>query len=257
MRTREQILSVGIDRGGFEDLVSTIREKIADSKRGYVCFANVHTLYLASRDPGLSRALDTALRVLPDGMPLARWLSRTGSFQERVEGMSAFPMLLDVASREGIPVAFFGADESTLAALCTKAREQLPRLEVVASIAPEMGEIPFPSDAVSIVRLRESGAKLVFVALGCPKQERWMALHAESIPAAMVGVGNAFRTWLGWEKRPPSWVRRASMEWIFRLIQDPTRLWRRYLVSNSWFLANLVCRFFRGEFARTRRPSRW
>jgi N-acetylglucosaminyldiphosphoundecaprenol N-acetyl-beta-D-mannosaminyltransferase len=254
MRTRERILSVGIDRGGVDDLVASIQERIAKGPGGYVCFANVHMLQLASRDPELSQVLGRAFRVLPDGMPLARWLSRTGATQERVDGMSVFPHLLEVASRQGIPVAFFGADESTLDALRTKAAQELPGLEIVAAIAPEQGKPPFPSDPTSVRVLRESGAQLVFVALGCPKQELWMDLHCDSIPAVMLGVGNAFRTWLGWEKRPPRWVRRASLEWMYRLFQDPARLWRRYLSSNAWFLSAVLRRKIRGAFARAGNP---
>lgn len=242
MSGREMVLAVGIDRGGWDDLVAALLDRLSRGEGGYVCFANVHMLHLASRDPVLARALGRALRVLPDGMPLARWLSRTGEVQERVEGMSAFPKLLEVARRQGVPVAFVGADEATLAALHTKVADELPGLDVAASIAPEFGAVPFPSDPATIAALRGSGAKLVFVALGCPKQELWMARHSEAIPAVMLGVGNAFRTWLGWEKRPPHWVRRASLEWAFRLWQDPARLWRRYLASNLWFLGQWIRR---------------
>lgn len=247
MNGRERVLSVGIDRGGFGELVRAIVRRIAEGRGGYVCFANVHMLHLASRDPELAGALERAFRVLPDGMPLARWLSRTGTRQERVEGMAAFPHLLDVASRQGIPVALFGADQATLAALRAKASVEFPELVIAAAIAPEQGDVPFPSDPASIRALRASGARLVFVALGCPKQELWMARHADTIPAVMLGVGNAFRTWLGWEKRPPRWMRRASLEWLFRLIQDPGRLWRRYLVSNAWFAGHVLRGVFRGK----------
>lgn len=256
MSRRERILSVGIDRGGIGELVSGLLRRVGEGGDGYVCFANVHMLHLASRDPELSVALEQAFRVLPDGMPLARWLSRTGEVQERVEGMSVFPHLLEVASRQGIPVAFFGSDQTTLAALRAKAGAQLPGLDIVATIAPEQGNVPFPSDPASLRALRESGAKMIFVALGCPKQELWMARHAASVPAVMLGVGNAFRTWLGWERRPPRWVRRASLEWLFRLIQDPARLWRRYLVSNTWFLFHLLGAFFRGTFDRSAKRQR-
>lgn len=247
MSGRERVLSVGVDRGGFGELVRAIVRRIAEGRGGYVCFANVHMLHLASRDPELARALEQAFRVLPDGMPLARWLSRRGAVQERVEGMAAFPHLLGVASRQGIPVAFFGSDETTLAALRAKARAELPELDIVATLAPELGNVPFPSDPVSLPALRDSGARLIFVALGCPKQELWMARYADTIPAVMLGVGNAFRTWLGWEKRPPRWMRRASLEWLFRLTQDPGRLWRRYLVSNAWFAVHVLRGVFRGK----------
>jgi N-acetylglucosaminyldiphosphoundecaprenol N-acetyl-beta-D-mannosaminyltransferase len=253
MNERERILSVGIDRGGLGELVSDLVRRGAEGVGGYVCFANVHMLHRAAREPELASALERAFRVLPDGTPLAGWLSRTGAFQERLEGMSVFPLLLDVAARQGIPVAFFGSDPTTLAALRAKARADLPGLDIVAAIAPEQGSVPFPSDPASLEALRACGARWIFVALGCPKQELWMARHAASVPAVMLGVGNAFRTWLGWERRPPRWVRRAGMEWFFRLIQDPTRLWKRYLASNSWFAGQVLRAYLRRTFDRAPR----
>lgn len=240
MSQRDRILSVGIDRGARAELGAAILSRIHEGVGGFVCFANVHMLHLASRDADLRSALDAAFYVAPDGMPLARWLSWTGDGQERVSGMSAFPRLLDLAARENVPVAFFGDDAATLDALRAKATLESPTLRIVAALDPERGEIPFSSDPDSIRKLRESGAKLIFVALGCPKQELWMARYQDQLPAVLLGVGNAFRTWLGREKRPPLWVRRFSLEWAFRLWQDPARLWKRYLVSNAWFLWQLL-----------------
>ena len=251
MNTREQILSIGVDRGGWNDLFVAIRSRVLSGQGGSVCFANVHMLHQASRDDRVRAALDAAFRVVPDGTPLAWWLSRTGALQERLEGMSAFPRLLDLAAAEEIPVAFFGSDEATLEAVRAKARRELPALRIVEAIVPGWGAPPFPDDETSLERLRASGARLVFVALGCPKQELWMGLYASCLPAVSLGVGNALRTWVGWEKRPLPWVRRLGLEWLFRLAQDPVRLGPRYLVSNAWFLTRTV-----GVFGRRCRRGR-
>ena len=239
MSPRERILSVGVDRGGWNDLLAAIRSRARSGEGGAVCFANVHMLHRASRDDRLRAALDAAFRVVPDGTPLAWWLSRTGAPQERLEGMSVFPRLLENAAAEGIPVGFFGADEATLEAVRAKARRELPGLRIVETVAPGWGDPPFPDDEASVERLRVSGARLVFVALGCPKQEIWMGLHASHLSAVSLGVGNALRTWLGWEKRPPRWVRRMGLEWFVRFAQDPVRLGPRYLLSNAWFLVQV------------------
>ncbi len=247
---RDRILSIPVDRGAPDAMFASIVER---SRRGVgetVCFANVHALHLARRDPALKDALESSFLVAPDGMPLAKLLSWTGPRQERVDGMSAFPALLERAADSGLPVALFGDAPEVLSAVVGKARRRFPTLRIVEAISPRMGDLPFPDDADHVRRLVASGAAMVFVALGCPKQELWMSRHAAAIPAVLLGVGNAFRTWVGLERRAPVWMRRAGLEWCVRLWQNPSRLWRRYLVSNAWFLvaapAWLAKRRFRG-----------
>lgn len=233
---RDRILSVPVDRGAPDAMLASIVERSRRGIGGTVCFANVHALHLARRDPELMGALESSFLVAPDGMPLAGLHSWTGPRQERVDGMSAFPALLERAADSGIPVALFGDAPDVLAAVREKARRRFPTLRIVEAISPAMAELPFPDDADHVRRLAASGAGMVFVALGCPKQELWMSRHAGAIPAVLLGVGNAFRTWVGLERRAPVWMRRAGLEWCVRLWQDPSRLWKRYLVSNAWFL---------------------
>jgi N-acetylglucosaminyldiphosphoundecaprenol N-acetyl-beta-D-mannosaminyltransferase len=236
MIQRDRILSVPVDRGSPAEMLEEIAKRAIERSAGHVCFANVHSLHQASTGAEFLSALEAAILVTPDGMPLARALSWIGPRQDRVEGMDAFPKLLELAAQRGIPVAFFGADPITLGALAAKASRELPQLKIVEAIAPERGPLPFSDDVSHVARLAKSEAGIVFVALGCPKQELWMHRHSSQIPAVLVGVGNAFRTWLGLEKRAPRWMRWLCLEWIVRLYQDPRRLWKRYLVSNSWFL---------------------
>lgn len=260
MIPRDRILSVPVDRGDPEVMLASIVERSRSGVPGTVCFANVHTLHRARRDPTLLAALESSFLVAPDGMPLARLLSWTGRRQRRFEGMAAFPELLSRAAREGVPVALFGDDPDVLAAVREKARRELPSLRIVEAASPRMGELPFSDDADHVRRLAESGAAMVFVALGCPKQEIWMADHADSIPAVLLGVGNALRVWIGRERRAPVWMRGLCLEWSVRLWQNPSRMWRRYLVSNAWFLAAapvwLVARRFRRLVRRPLRSRR-
>lgn len=246
---RDRILSVPVDRGDPEAMLAGIVERSRSGGGGTVCFANVHALHLARRDPSLMNALESSFLVAPDGMPLARLLSWTGPRQERMDGMSAFPALLAKAASEGHPVALFGETPDVLAAVREKARRELPSLRIVEAISPKVGDLPFPDDDDHVRRLAASGAEMVFVALGCPKQEIWMSHHATAVPAVLLGVGNALRVWVGLERRAPIWMRRIGLEWCVRLWQNPSRLWRRYLVSNAWFLvaapAWLVARRFR------------
>ncbi len=247
---RDQLLSIPIDRGTAREMREAMLEMARSKTSGFVCFANVHMFHLASRRPKLHRALNASFLVAPDGMPLARALSSTGPAQERVDGMTVFPLLLLEAARQDIAVAFFGSDPATLEAVCAKAAKEIPQLRIVEAIAPPHSSLPFADDVDSVRRLEGSGAGLVFVALGCPKQELWMAKHSPEIPAVLLGVGNAFATWLGWEKRSPRWMRLGCLEWFGRLCQNPRRLWRRYLVSNTWFVLCVLPRLVLQRFFR-------
>jgi len=236
MIVRDRILSAPVDRGRPEEMLEAILSKATEREPAYVCFANVHSLHRASFDLGFRAALDASFLVAPDGMPVARALSFVGARQERFEGMTVFVELMEHAARRGIPVAFFGADRATMDALVAKAAVEHPDLRIVEVVAPGMETLPFSDNDSYVRKLSGCGAGMVFVALGCPKQELWMHRHAREIPAVMLGVGNAMRTWVGLEKRAPVWMRRLCLEWSVRLVQDPRRLWKRYLVTNSWFV---------------------
>lgn len=232
---RDRILSIPVDRIAMAELVDEAATRARLGGAGRVCFANVHMLKTARSLPELRAALESSLFVAPDGAPVAALLSLSGPRQERVDGMGVFPRLLEAAARERLPVALYGDTPEVLAEVRAKAARELPDLGIVAAISPARGELPLPGETEHVRQLAASGARMVFVALGCPKQEIWMARHASEFPGIVFGVGNAFRTWIGMERRPPEWVRRAGMEWLSRLCQNPSRLWKRYLVSNAWF----------------------
>jgi len=235
---RCSVLGSRVDAGTTEAMDS---EVLRLSRRGgcaRVLFANVHMLVESRRDPVLRAAMESADLVCPDGMPVVRMLRRDVPGQERVEGMSAFPRLMEAASREGIPVGWVGSTEEVQEAMRRKVSRELPALHVVLSEAPPFGGIDDAEHARLVDRIRRSGAGLVFVGLGCPRQEAWMARVAD-VDACLLGVGNAFEVWLGRKRRAPKWARRLCLEWAFRLAQEPRRLWWRYLRTNLLFLLAL------------------
>lgn len=246
---RDRILSAPVDRGRPEEMREAIVAKAVARQSGHVCFANVHALHSASKDREFLEALESSFLVAPDGMPVARALSLVGPRQERWEGMSAFPQMMELAASRRISIALFGSDRATLDAVIAKAAIEIPGLRIVEAIAPPPGELPFLDDDSHTAALAQCGAGIVFVALGCPKQELWMHGHRERVPAVMLGVGNALRAWLGLEKRAPAWVRGLCLEWVVRFAQDPRRLWKRYLVSNSWFVFTGIPRLLARRFA--------
>lgn len=203
-----------------------------------VCFANAHMTIEAHHRPDLREAMEMADLVCPDGMPLVHLLRRRWPAQPRVDGMSALPRLLSKAAERGVPVGFHGSTPEVHRLLADSLPRLYPGLIVAWACSPPFGPATEVDRLEQLQGLRASGARLVFVALGCPRQELWMA-RAEGLDACLLGVGNALAVLVGLERRAPPWARRASLEWAFRLAWDPRRLWRRYLWTNLEFFVRL------------------
>jgi len=237
MLAKQLVLDSGISTGSFEDFVDKIMQLGADRSSAYVCCANVHMVVEAHRDSSFRQVLEEASLVTPDGGPVASvagW--RGGHPQERVAGMDLLPALLTEAARRGQSVYFYGTTDDVLQAIVDRAQRELPELRLVGTCAPPFRVLTAEEEAAHVAAINAADPDLVFVALGCPRQERWMAAHRGKIKACMLGVGQAFLVYAGMEQRLPVWARRLWLEWAYRLWLEPRRLWRRYLVTNSRFL---------------------
>ncbi|HEX8425475.1 WecB/TagA/CpsF family glycosyltransferase [Hymenobacter sp.] len=237
MLPKRLVLGTGISTGSPTDFVTTILDQGAARTSAYVCFANVHMLVEAHRDPSFQQVLEEASLVTPDGTPVAAavgWFHKQP--QERVAGMDLVPVLLLEAARRNQSVYFYGTTPEVLQAIVARARRELPTLRIVGTHSPPFRPLTPEEDAADVAAINAADPDLLFVALGCPRQERWMANHRSQIKACMLGVGQAFLVYAGLEQRLPPWARRMGLEWTYRLWLEPRRLWRRYLVTNSHFL---------------------
>lgn len=195
----------------------------------------------SKKDQTLRDAVNQADLATPDGMPLCKVMQfKQGIQQDRVAGMDMFPILLDEAAQKGVGVFFYGDTPKTLAKLTAKVREEFPDIRIAGSYSPPFRNLSQEEETDIIEIINQSGTGLLFVALGCPKQEKWMARHKGLIRASMIGVGNAFRTYLGMEKRAPVWMQKMALEWLYRFAQNPGRLWKRYVFTNAAFLMLLL-----------------
>jgi N-acetylglucosaminyldiphosphoundecaprenol N-acetyl-beta-D-mannosaminyltransferase len=157
--------------------------------------------------------------------------------QQRVYGPALVNHLLSAAAERDISVGFYGSTPEVLHAMIQRAKGKWPDLIVACRISPPFRELR-PDEAQELAQqITESGARILFVGLGCPKQERWMAAHRGRIPAVMIGVGAAFDFLAGTKPMAPRWMQTAGLEWLFRLMCEPRRLWRRYLYQNPRFMA--------------------
>jgi N-acetylglucosaminyldiphosphoundecaprenol N-acetyl-beta-D-mannosaminyltransferase len=141
-----------------------------------------------------------------------------------------------VAAESGNAVFLYGSSQETLAALQTRLREAFPALVIAGAVPPPYRELTPDEDASAVATINDSGATLIFVSLGCPKQELWMTAHRERIHAVMIGVGAAFDYHAGTLTRAPVWAGRIGLEWLYRLAAEPRRLWKRYLITNTLFI---------------------
>ncbi len=237
---RARVIGAPVAACRFDSAVARIMAAAREGRGGYVCVANVHMATEARRAPALLEAMENALLCVSDGMPLVWSLRRQGYTAERVAGPDLMAELCARAAAEGLPIYLYGGDAETLARLKARLCARFPGLVVAGAEAPPRLPAHPGADGQAAARIRASGARLVFVALGCPKQELWMAANAPAIPAVLLGVGAAFGFLAGVRARAPRWMQRAGLEWLFRLISEPRRLWRRYLTTNSRYIADLA-----------------
>lgn len=206
-----------------------------------VCLANVHMVMEAFDSPEFGQVLEEADLVCPDGMPLVWSLRRLANpRQTRVYGPDLTLHVCTAAQRTGIPVGFHGGRPEVLTALTRALKVRFPRLEIAHAASPPFRALGADEEAAEVDAINCSGARVLFVGLGCPKQERWMAARRGRVAAVMLGVGAAFDMHAGRLPQAPSWLQAAGLEWAFRLAMEPRRLWRRYTRHNPRFAARLL-----------------
>lgn len=243
---KQRLISIDIDTGPYREFVAEILRLAQQRRSAYVCLANVHMLIEAWRDRKFAGVVNAADMVTPDGMPLAKAIRLLyGQHQDRVEGMRLLPDLIAAAAEAGVSVYFYGSSEEVLAGIRERLAREQPQLPLAGTHSPPFRQLSTAERQADIERLNASGAQLVFVSLGCPKQEFWMAQHRGQVRAVMVGIGGAFPVYAGQLRRAPAWMQKLALEWLYRLGQEPRRLWRRYLVTNTlfaWLLARAALR---------------
>lgn len=232
---KNRIISIDVNVGKISEQIKKLVEDIDDQHPGYVCFCNVHMLIEAYDDPSFAKVVNSATYAFPDGFPIAKsfkWLH--GVAQERIAGMDFLPRFLRVCHEGSYKVAIVGSTDEILEQTRVKINTELPNVEITHLISPPFGQ-SWDNDAY-VRMLNESGTQVVFVALGCPKQEKWMHANAPLIKAMMFGIGGALPTYTGIIQRAPKWMRTLGLEWLYRLYMEPKRMFGRYFYTNSKFL---------------------
>jgi N-acetylglucosaminyldiphosphoundecaprenol N-acetyl-beta-D-mannosaminyltransferase len=235
-----------ISKGTLRECTESIFYLTGKQVSSYICFANVHMLMEAHKDAKFNKVLIEADLVTADGAPVSKLMSFIyGYKQDRIAGMDLLPVLLIEAAKRNKSVYFYGSTQHVLETIEKKIHKEIPNLKIAGIYSPPFRILTSHENSLIEKRINDSKPDLVFVALGCPKQELWMASKKNKINACMLGVGQAFLVYADLEKRLPKWMRNLCIEWIYRLYLEPGRLWKRYLINNSLFFFLLPKFFFK------------
>lgn len=245
----KKVLSLDITCLPYIQFVNKLRDLALLKQSAYVCVANVHMTIEAHNQPSFAAIVNGADAVTPDGMPLVAALKLLyGITQERVTGMDLLPDLLKVAEREKLTVFFYGGTESMLQNTNSHLAAHYPGIAKKHFYSPPFRKLSSIEEVNDVDQINSTGANIVFVALGCPKQEKWMASMKGRINACMIGIGGALPVMIGMQKRAPLWMQKSGLEWLYRLIQEPGRLFKRYAVTNTKFSWLLLEALFKQGF---------
>lgn len=241
------VLGMRVDATNYDTATGLILGWASRGETRCVCEAPIHMVMECYDSPDFRRCINDADLVTAGGMPVV-WVMRLlgARRQPRVYGPELTLRVCEAAARANVPVGFFGGTAEVARDLVHNLEKRYPGLPVVFSYAPPFGPIPRQEDEAVCARIAASGCRILFVGLGCPKQERWMDEHRGRIRAVMLGVGAAFDFISGHKPQAPGWLQAMGGEWLFRLATEPRRLWRRYAYHNPRFVALAGWQLLRG-----------
>ncbi|HEY9286889.1 MAG TPA: WecB/TagA/CpsF family glycosyltransferase [Candidatus Dormibacteraeota bacterium] len=242
MHERVNVLGVGVSAINMRLALDQLHDWIVSGDRQFVSVCNVHSVMECRRDPRLRQIVNAAGMVTPDGMPLV-WLARRSGHKAvaRVYGPDLMLAELSASQQSGHSHFFYGGRPGVADRLAAAMRRRFPGARVVGTYSPPLASAAELCNAEVASLINESRADIVWVGISSPKQEYWMSCMRPMLQAAvLIGVGAAFDFHTGNVPQAPGWMQRAGLEWLFRLIVEPRRLWRRYLIDNPWFIFEIA-----------------
>ncbi|HCI23267.1 MAG TPA: glycosyltransferase [Lachnospiraceae bacterium] len=232
-----EILKTNINVTNMSDTIKYIGGHLDDLRGKYICVSNVHTTVMSYENEEYRKIQNGAAMALPDGAPLSSYSRRKGYKQaQRVTGPDLMLELFAISKEKGYRHYFYGATEETLQSMKGVLERDYPGIQIAGMYAPPFRALTPQEDAQVVAKINESRPDFIWIGLGAPKQEEWMYQHMGQLQGVLIGVGAGFDYLAGYIKRAPRWMQRMSLEWLYRLLQDPKRLWRRYFTSNVKFI---------------------
>jgi N-acetylglucosaminyldiphosphoundecaprenol N-acetyl-beta-D-mannosaminyltransferase len=226
-----------VDATTYDDASQRVLRWAREGRSAYVCVATVHMTMEAFDSAAFRQVVNRADLVTPDGRPLVwalRGLGVRGASQ--VRGTDLTTHVVERAARENVPIGMYGGTPELLEVFGRLLKTRYPNIQVACKIAPPFRPLTPEEDKAVTDEIVASGTRILLVGIGCPKQENWMAEHVGRVPAVLLGVGAAFDFHTGRVRQAPRWMQLAGLEWVFRLLMDPRRLWKRYAKHNPRFV---------------------
>ncbi len=225
--------------------VERIADLVKKNKGGYVCFSTVHMVMESYDNAEFAAKVNGADLVITDGMPLV-WMQKLqgASNATRVRANDLMIMMCRYAEKNNLSVGFYGGRQEVIDAILQRAEKDFPGLRVAYAFSPPFRALTAGEEAIITAEINRIKPGILFVGLGCPKQENWMAKHQDKIKSVMLGVGASFDFYAGNVAESPEWMGKLGLEWLFRLSQEPSRLWKRYLILNPRFIWLAVLQLF-------------
>jgi N-acetylglucosaminyldiphosphoundecaprenol N-acetyl-beta-D-mannosaminyltransferase len=243
------ILRMRVDATSYEDATQRVLAWAQAGESCYVCAANVHMTMEVYDSPEFANVVNNSALVTPDGMPLV-WALRALGIKNasRIYGPTLTLHVCKAAACEGVPIGLYGGKSESLAAFAEFLQKRFPGIQIPCQILPPFRPLTPEENAAYTQQIVDSGARIILVGIGCPRQEFWMAAHKDCIPAVMLGVGAAFDIHSGRVKQAPSWMQKSGLEWLFRLFMEPKRLWKRYFKHNPRFVLFFLMQWIASRF---------
>ncbi len=249
---KHDLFGVAISAVTYAEVVAAVINAARRRQPAVAGFFAVHAVITSSRDPVLREKVNGFDMIAPDGQPV-RWalnLLYGTRLPTNIRGSEAMWRICERAANEGIPVYLYGGSPAVLKKLVAQLEKSFPKLQIAGAESPPFRPLTQEEDQAVVERINASGAGLVFIGLGCPKQDVFAAEHRGRIQAVQLCVGAAFDFHAGVKKTAPLWMQRTGLEWFHRLCHEPQRLWRRYLVTNCLFLRSLAAAWLKQKFTR-------
>lgn len=248
-----KILGVEVSVTNLQETLNIITERLDDLKGKYICVSNVHTIVMSYEDEFYKKIQNSSFMALPDGKPLSI-VSKLKGFPEaeRVTGPDLMYQIFNISEKRAYKHYFYGSTFETLETLKSELRATFPSLDISGIYSPPFRDITEIEDNEIIEEINKCKPDFVWVGLGAPKQELWMYKHLDKVHGLMIGVGAGFDYFAKNIKRAPMWMQKLSLEWLYRLLQDPKRLWKRYLIYNTRFIFLSIKDLFKPIFHDSR-----
>jgi N-acetylglucosaminyldiphosphoundecaprenol N-acetyl-beta-D-mannosaminyltransferase len=235
-QNRVRVVSLFPDVVTHDAAIAKVAELIK-SGGGYACFSTVHMVMEGYDNPAFATVVNSADLIVTDGMPIV-WMQKLQGKKaaSRVRANDLMISLCAFAEKNDLSVGFYGGRQEVIDAILARAKKDFPRLRVAYAVSPPFRALTDAEDEEIVAEINRVAPDILFMGLGCPKQENWMAAHRDKLKAVMLGVGASFDFYAGNVKESPEWMGKLGLEWLFRLTQEPKRLWRRYLILNPRFV---------------------